>query len=431
VTFDRTVDPLLRSWVPIRPASDFPVQNLPYGIIGRRGGAVSVAVAIGDHALDLGVVQRAGLLDVPGLDADAMSQPSLNAFMAAGPATWRAVRRRISELLRLGERRLADDVRLRERALVAADDVELLRPIEIGDYVDFYSSIHHATNIGRILRPGQEPLTANWRHLPIAYHGRAGTVVVSGTPIRRPEGQVLDVDRVPRCRATRMLDYELEVGFVVGVGNEPGGPISTSDASNHIFGLVLVNDWSARDIQAFEYQPLGPFLGKSFATSVSPWVVALDALRPYLGPNPDQRPVPARYLRCSEAWGLDLELEVTLRTMRMREAGAAGQALTRTNLADMYWTMPQQLAHATVNGATTRPGDLFATGTVSGAESGSWGSLMEESWGGTRPVALANGETRCFLEDGDTVTFRGWCDRPGRARVGFGELVGTILPAAV
>jgi fumarylacetoacetase len=192
---------------------------------------------------------------------------------------------------------------------------------------------------------------------------------------------------------------------------------------------VLVNDWSARDIQAFEYQPLGPFLGKSFATSVSPWVVTLDAVRPYFGPSPGQRPLPAQYLRGGDGWGLDLELEVTVRTARMREAAAAAEVLTRTNLADMYWTMPQQLAHATVNGATTRPGDLFATGTVSGAEAGSWGSLMEESWGGTRPVALANGETRWFLEDGDTVTFRGWCERPGRARVGFGELVGTILPA--
>jgi fumarylacetoacetase len=427
VADDDTISPALESWVPVPAGSDFPLQNLPYGVVRKRDGATSVAIAIGDHVLDLGTLQRAGLLDLPGLAADALLRNSLNALMSAGPTTCRAVRRRVSELLRADERRLAEDTTLRDRALIAAHDAELLLPFEIGDYVDFYSSLHHATNMGHILRPDSEPLPPNWRYLPIGYQGRAGTVVVSGTPVRRPHGQVLAPDGRPRYDTSHMLDFELEVGFVVGVGNEPGHRIPTADAADHIFGVVLVNDWSARDIQAFEYQPLGPFLGKSFATSVSPWVVTLDALRPYFTASPVQDPVPAPYLHCDGPWALDLRLEATIRTARMHECENDTSLITRVSFADMYWTMPQQLAHATSNGAITRPGDLFGSGTVSGPEPGSWGSLMEASSGGTQPVTLANGETRSFLEDGDTVTLRGWCERAGWARVGFGEVTGTVV----
>jgi fumarylacetoacetase len=307
-------------------------------------------------------------------------------------------------------------------ALVPLAHVTPRLPFEIGDYIDFYSSLAHATNMGWILRPGAEPLPENWRHLPVGYHGHAGTVVASGAPVARPHG----LRRVAGGRVefgpSERLDFELEVGFVVGCGNEMAHPIPTADAAAHIFGFVLVNDWSARDIQAFEYQPLGPFLGKSFATSISPWVVPLDALRPYLVAPPAQRPEVAPYLRTTEPWAIDLHLEVELQA-----AGGASATVTRTNFASMYWTAPQQLAHATVNGAAMRTGDLCASGTVSGEVPGSFGSLMETTWGGTQPLRLADGSTRTFLEDGDEVVMRGWCGGEGRPRVGFGEVRGRIV----
>jgi fumarylacetoacetase len=422
-----STSPQRATWVPVPEASDFPLENLPYGILRRKHGAASVGVAIGDHVLDLGELQSAGLLDLPGLPADAMLRRSLNAFMATGPPTWRAVRERITQLLTAGERTLADDPGLCGRALLQQRDVAMLLPFEIGDFVDFSSSTHHARNMGTMLRPGTEPLSPRWWHQPLGYHGHAGSVIVSGTPVHRPRGQMLGGDGRPQVCATRMLDFELEVGFVVGVGNERGHPIPVDAAADHVFGLVLVNDWSARDVQAFEQHPLGPFLGKSFATTVSPWVVTLDALRPYLTARPPQEPAPADYLHETDPWGVDLQLEVDLLSLRMHGHGADAFVVTRVNFDELHWTIPQLLAHATVNGAATRPGDLFAVGTVSGPEPGSWGSLMEASWGGTRPFALAAGETRAFLEDADTVTFRGWCQRSGRARIGLGELTGTVL----
>jgi fumarylacetoacetase len=417
------------TWVPVPQGSDFPLENLPYGVMRRKSGTASVAVAIGDHVLDLGALQRAGLLDLPGLTADAMLRTSLNAFMASGPVTWRAVRARITQLLAAGEHLLADDPPLRDRALLKQRDVTMLLPFEVGDFVDFSSSTHHARNMGTMLRPGTEPLPSRWWHQPLGYHGRAGSVIVSGTPVHRPRGQVLGDDGRPQVCASRMLDFELEVGFVVGVGNERGHPITVDAAAGHVFGLVLVNDWSARDVQAFEQQPLGPFLGKSFATTVSPWVVTLDALRPYFIARPPPEPPPADYLHETDSWGVDLELEADLRSVRMHGHGTDALVVTRVSFDELHWTIPQLLAHATVNGAPTRPGDLFATGTVSGPKAGSWGSLMEASWAGTRPLVLGGGETRSFLEDGDTVTFRGWCERPGRPRIGLGELTGTVLAA--
>ena len=293
----------------------------------------------------------------------------------------------------------------------------MVLPIAVGDYVDFYSSIHHATNLGRILRPGTEPLLPNWRQLPVGYHGRSGTVVVSGTDIARPEGLVPEPEGTPRLVPSGALDIELEVGFVVGTG---GTRIAPDEADAHVFGVVLLNDWSARDIQAYEYQPLGPHLAKSFATTISPWVVTLDALRPYLVPPPAQDPTPDPYLQAQRPWGLDLDLEVWLN----------GERISATSFRDMYWTFAQQLAHLTVNGATTAPGDLFGSGTVSGATEGSRGSLIELTWRGAQPLHLADGSTRAFLLDGDTVALRGWCggDGPDRPRIGFGEVVGTIVP---
>jgi fumarylacetoacetase len=409
------------TWLPVAGDTDFSLANLPYGVVARPEGRVSAAVAIGGHVVDLDELERAGLL--PAVPRGTFASETLNRFLALGRPAWRAVRERLIELLRSGDDALFARRDLRERAVLAREDVEARLPVGVGDYVDFYASLAHATNMGRILRPGGDALPPHWRHLPIAYHGRAGSIVVSGTPVARPRGLHEGDDGTVVFGPTRRLDFELEVGFVVGAGNGSGRPIRTTDAADHVFGFVLVNDWSARDVQAFEYQPLGPFLGKSFATSVSPWIVPYDALVPYLVAAPPQDPPVAEYLRCTEPWALDLHLEAELRS----PTGAC-VTVTRTGFASMYWTAPQQLAHATVNGATVRPGDLFASGTVSGDEPGTYGSLMETTWGGTRPLALGDGTTRTFLEDGDEVVMRGWCGH-GRARVGFGELRGTVVPA--
>jgi fumarylacetoacetase len=391
--------------------SDFPLENLPYGVFDAGGGS-RVGVAIGDHVLDLHAV--AGHL--PASSAEALSAETLDPFLGLGRRVWTEARMRITALLSADRDPLADALHRRDR-------VEMLMPFVPGDYVDFYSSIEHATNLGKMFRPDQEPLLPNWRHLPVGYHGRASSVVVSGTPVVRPAGQLTSSEGPPFHGPTRSLDIELEVGFVTGPGNELGRPIPIDEAREHIFGLVLVNDWSARDIQRWEYQPLGPFLGKSFATSVSPWVVTLDALEPYLTRPRTQDPEPLEYLRTGESWAVDLELEVLLRSAAM----SAPQSISRTNFAGMYWTMAQQLAHVTVNGTNVRPGDLYASGTVSGPDPGSYGSLIELTWGGEQPITLEDGSERRFLEDGDTVILRGWCERDGQPRIGFGECVGTVV----
>jgi fumarylacetoacetase len=391
-------------------------------VVERPDGDPCVAIAIGDQALDLAALRLAGLLPEE-FPLRLFVTTSLERLLALGPTAWRTLRARVHELLDASNDELAGRREVRDQALLPLDTVRPLLPVCPGDYIDFYSSLDHATNMGRILRPGSEPLSDNWRHLPIGYHGRSASIVASGTPVTRPNGQYRDGERVV-TGPTRRLDFELEVGFVVGAGNQRGTRIRTGDAADHIFGYVLVNDWSARDLQAFEYQPLGPFLGKSFATSISPWVVTVDALRPYFVAAPPQGPPVAPYLRCDEPWALDLQLEVELRT------AAGASTVTRTNFRSMYWTAPQQLAHATVNGASMSAGDLCASGTVSGTEPGSYGSLMETTWGGTRPLTLPDGSTRTFLEDGDEVVMRGWCGGNGnRPRVGFGEVRGTVLPA--
>jgi fumarylacetoacetase len=291
-------------------------------------------------------------------------------------------------------------------------------PVAIGDYVDFYSSLHHATNVGMMFRPDAEPLLPNWRHLPVAYHGRASSVVVSGAPVVRPNGQRRGADG-PVFGPTERLDVEMEVGFVTGVGNPLGTSITVDGAEDHIFGVCLVNDWSARDIQAWEYQPLGPFLGKSFATTISPWIVTLDALAPFRVAPPAQDPAPLGYLSVDGDAALDLLLEIRLN----------GEVVSQPRFREMYWTMSQQLAHATVNGTNARTGDLYASGTVSGETPDTYGCLLEMTWNGARPLSLAGGEQRTYLEDGDEVVMRGWCERDGAARIGFGECAGTVVPA--
>lgn len=408
------------TWIDVLPGSDFPIENLPFGVVQPVDASRPpvVAVAIGEQVLDLAALADAGLFDgAAGPDPDTFAQPSLNPFLALGRDVWAATRRRLTDLL-------TDEAQERQvrTSLHPAADVEPLLPIEVGDFVDFYSSEQHARNFGEIVRPGSEPLSPNWRQLPVGYHGRSGTVVVSGTPIHRPAGLVADPggESPARRMPSRLLDIEVEVGFVIGPGNERGRPIAPDDADRHVFGAVLLNDWSARDIQGFESQPLGPFLGKSFATTISPWVVPLEALRAHLVAPPEQvDPLPDPYLHAERQWALDLHLEADLN----------GTTITRTELRGMYWTFAQQLAHITGNGATIRPGDLYGSGTVSGSEPGSYGSLTELTWGGRDPLEMADGSTRTFLLDGDTVAIRGWCENDdGEPRIGFGSATGTIQP---
>jgi fumarylacetoacetase len=386
-------------------------------------------MAYGRHAVDVHAAASAGVVDA-GADPEVFAAPSLNRLLAEGRDAWRAVRSAVADALGAGEP-LPEDV------LVPLERLTMRLPVEVGDYVDGYGGIHHATNMGRLLRPGSEPLAPNWRRMPVAYHGRAGTVVVSGHPVRRPCGQVADeggAGLVPTAR----LDIELEIGFVVGTNTPLGCPVSIDDAAEHIFGVVLLNDWSARDVQAYESRPLGPFLGKSFATSISAWVVTVDALAPHLvhGLPADQQPTPAPYLCTDDPWVPDLHLEVLLQSRVMAAAGSPPAVVSRVRFAEaMYWSMAQQLAHATVNGACTRPGDLFGSGTASGPDPRTQGgSLLELTWGGQQPIELPGGERRTFLEDGDTVVLRGWCEPNGEGRgqeaVALGDVVGTVVPAS-
>jgi fumarylacetoacetase len=422
---DDTNDPHLESWVPVAPGADFPVQNLPLGVFAA-GGAARIGVAIGDRILDVRALAETGLLD--DCDRALLTAASLRPLFAAGRDAQRALRNRLSALLRAnGDRALRN--RNADALLLPSSSVTMQLPVEIGDYVDFYSSLEHATNLGKIFRPDAEPLLPNWRWIPIGYHGRSATVVIDGTPIVRPSGQRKPPSAaMPAFGPTAMLDIELEIGFFTGRGNAMGQPIPVAHALDHVAGLVLVNDWSARDIQAWEYQPLGPFLGKSFATTISPWVVSLDALEPFRIEGPRQEPPPLPYLSGAPASGYAVDLAVDLQTATMRDAGATPVTISRTSFGAMYWSVAQQLAHATANGALTRPGDLFASGTISGSDPGSYGSLIELTWRGERPIALADQEVRTFLQDGDEVTLRGWCERDGARRIGFGSARGRIVP---
>lgn len=403
------------SWVEVNEDGGFGVENLPYGVFSRPGELPRVGAAIGDHVLDLAEASAAGLVE----DRRCFASGSLNAFMVAGPAVWEANRARLVELLT--DESYRDQV---EPYLIPVADVDLLRPFEIADYVDFFSSEHHAVNAGRILRPQSEPLRPNWKRLPVAYHGRSGTVFPSGTPIIRPCGQRgtpgdAEPSYGPSYGPSLRLDFEAEVGFVAGVPSVPGRRVPTGAFRDHVFGFVLVNDWSARDLQAWESQPLGPFLGKSFATSISSWVVPAAALEAARVSPPVQDPEPLPYLRCEEPWGLDLHLEVLIN----------GQVAARPRFASMYWTPPQQLAHATVNGAPLRTGDLFASGTVSGPEREQRGCMLELSWNGREPLELDDGTKRTFLEDGDTVTIRAKAPGVSGSRISLGEVTGTVRPA--
>ena len=432
---DSTHDPGLRSWVSSAnlPGGDFPIQNLPLAVFRRSGGGENFrcGVGIGDCVLDLGALDMFSPFE--GLGAEALAacgEPSLGRLMALGREAWVALRRGLSECLREGSPGATE----LSNALIPQNGVEFTLPARVGNYTDFYTSIHHATAVGRLFRPDQ-PLLPNYKWVPIAYHGRASSVGISGQKVRRPHGQImpLGADR-PLLAPSARLDYELEVGVLVGSGNPLGSPIPIARAEEHVFGLCLLNDWSARDVQAWEYQPLGPFLAKSFATTVSPWVVTLEALAPFRLPwsRPAQDPQPLPYLDCEQlraSGALDMHLEVALETAAMRAAGAAPQALARTNFRHSYWSIAQMVAHHSVNGCNLESGDLLGTGTQSGPAPEEAGSLLELTEGGKRPLHLQSGETRTFLEDGDRVILKGWCERLGCARIGFGEASGIVLAA--
>ncbi|MFN5486017.1 MAG: fumarylacetoacetase [Bradyrhizobium sp.] len=416
-------DPKLRSFIDVAPTSDFPIQNLPYGVFSANGLAPRVGVAIGDYVLDLWELEQDSRLDVGPLGV--FSQPSLNAFMALGPKVWSATRARISELLRSDHPELRDNRELRARALVPMADVKLHMPFAVSGYTDFYSSKEHATNVGVMFRGKDNALQPNWLHMPIGYNGRASTVVASGTKVKRPRGQLTPpTAEVPSFGPCKRLDFELEMGVVVGQASAMGEMLTEAQAEEMIFGFVILNDWSARDIQQWEYVPLGPFQAKAFATSISPWVVTREALEPFRMQGPVQQPEPLAYLKQVRPNNYDLALDVGLRAGAMNEA----KTICSTNFKYMYWSSVQQLVHHASSGCAMNVGDLLGSGTISGPEKHQRGSLLEISWNGTEPVELADGVTRSFLENGDSLVMRGWCQGDGY-RVGFGEVEGTIVAA--
>jgi fumarylacetoacetase len=434
-SIDPTCDPGLRSWVASAnaPGADFPIQNLPLGVFLQRDADPEIGVAIGDQVLSLRVCAENDLL--PEEFVHVCQETNLNALLALGRGAGRRLRRRISELLREGSPELAQREDLVSQALVEQRAVRMDLPVEIYDYTDFYASIHHATNVGSMFRP-DNPLLPNYKYIPVGYHGRASSVAVSGSRVRRPLGQTISDDAsAPTYGPSRLLDYELEVGFYVGQGTPPGSIVGIDEAETHVFGLCLVNDWSARDVQKWGYQPLGPFLSKSFKTTVSPWVVMLDALEPFRLPafeRPAGDPSPLPHLdsrQNRERGGIDLTLEVHLSSARMRDEGKPPVRLSRGSFRNMYWTIAQMLTHHASNGCNLRTGDLMASGTVSGPDKSERGCLLELTWRGSEPLELPTGEQRKFLADGDEVILRGYCEREGFVRIGLGECRGVIMPA--
>ncbi|MBX2957345.1 MAG: fumarylacetoacetase [Cyclobacteriaceae bacterium] len=416
-------DPFLKSWVDVPAGSDFPIQNLPFGIFKTRYLSPVAGVAIGDYVLDLVYLHENGYLDGIGLPPGIFNQKYLNDFLAMGRKKAREVRDRVSELLRIDNDELSGNP-AREIALIPMREVQMQMPIRVPNYTDFYSSEEHATNVGSMFRDPKNALLPNWKHLPVGYHGRASSIVVSGTPIHRPKGQIKLPDaEQPVFSASKKMDFELEVAFITCSETKLGQSVSTADAENHIFGFVLFNDWSARDIQQWEYVPLGPFLGKNFGSTISPWIVTLDALEPFRTDGPVQVPEVLPYLKFIGSKNFDVKLDVLLQP----ETGEP-VTISQSNFKHMYWNVNQQLAHHTINGCNIQVGDMYASGTISGPSPGSYGSILELAWNGTKPLKLPNGTERKFIEDGDTVILKGYCEKDG-VRIGFGECKGKILPA--
>ena len=417
-------DPNRQTWLSVPENSDFPIQNIPFGMFLRNDEALCAGTRIGDTAIDLGALQQLGYFSGIDLPEGIFPENSLNAYMDLGKVINRAVRDRIAEIFDSGNEALQSNEDHKSAVLVSVDEIEMVLPIEIGDYTDFYSSKEHATNVGTMFRDPDNALLPNWLHIPVGYHGRASSVVVSGTDVRRPLGQTILPDSdTPVFGPSRLLDFEMEMAFVTRTGKGLGEHISVEEAEDYIFGLALFNDWSARDIQKWEYVPLGPFLAKNFASSISPWIVTMDALEPFRTAGPAQDPEPLPYLKFSGERSFDISLEVTIRPQAEKET-----TVCKTNFKHLYWNMAQQLAHHTVNGCNVRSGDLMASGTISGPTPDGYGSMLEITWSGTKPVKMSDGSERKFIQDGDTVIMRGHCERDG-VRIGFGEVSGTVLHA--
>src|SRR5436190_5797806 len=414
----------LKSFIDVSPDSHFPIQNLPFGIFKPGSERARVGVAIGEFVLDLSVLEECGHFRMPEFqDRAVFAESTLNRFLALGRPAWTKARQVIQHLLNVETTTLRDDEALRGQVFHSQKNVTMQLPARVGDYTDFYSSYHHAHNVGTMLRGPENALMPNWKWLPVAYHGRASSIVASGTEVKRPHGQTKPADAsAPVFGSSKSLDLELETAFSIGPGNPLGQPAPIDDAEEHILGVVLMNDWSARDIQTWEYQPLGPFLAKNFCTSISPWVVTLEALEPFRKNLPAQDPEPLPYLKRADDFTFDIQLEARLQTAKMSEP----QRITRTNFDNLYWSIAQQLAHHTVNGCNLQPGDLLASGTISGPTDESRGCMLELTWRGQNPLKLANGEVRKWLEDGDIVSINGWCQGNGY-RVGFGDVSGRVI----
>ena len=425
---DKTHDSNLKSWIEVDEKSDFPIQNIPFGVYSPKGGGdLHVATAIGNYVLDLAYLDEAGYFQNTEVEGtEIFHEPTLNAFMSLGRKAWKDTRNVISHLLSKDTEKLRDNKELRELALVPMEDAEMEFPIDIGDYTDFYSSKEHASNVGTIFRGPENALMPNWLHLPIAYHGRASSVILDGGDIVRPKGQTNPPNAAkPSFGDSKRMDFELEMGLFIGTGNSLGERISVEEAEEHIFGMALVNDWSARDIQAWEYQPLGPFLAKNLATTISPWIITLEALEPFRCSGPKQDPEPLEYLRNEKDSTFDINLEIHLKTEKMSEY----DLISSSNYTYLYWDMNQQITHHTTTGCNLRTGDMLASGTISGPEKDSRGSMLELTWGWSEPIKLSSGEERIALEDGDTVLLKGWCQGKGY-RIGFGSCKGKLLPSS-
>lgn len=417
-------DPTRKSWLPVSESCDFPIQNIPFGVFITRDDIITIGTRIGEYAIDLGAFHQLGYFNGIPLTDDIFMQDSLNDFIADGRKTWRLVRKRIAEVFDIENPTLRDNIKHKEIIIFDVNEVEMLLPVDVGDYTDFYSSKEHATNVGEMFRGKDNALMPNWLHMPVGYHGRSSSVVVSGTNIRRPYGQTIPSGAsAPVFGPSKSLDMEVEMAFITTSANDLGKPLSINEAEEHIFGMVLLNDWSARDIQKWEYVPLGPFLGKNFATSISPWIVTLDALEPFRCESPKQDFEPLPYLKQQQTNNsFDIKLKATLQT----ENGDLN-ILCNSNFKYLYWTMPQQLAHHTINGCNVRAGDLMGSGTISGPTKDSYASMLELSWGGNEPITLKDGTTRTFFNDGDNVIIRGYCEN-NKVRIGFGKCTGKILP---
>ena len=417
-------DPSKKTWLNVPAGSDFPIQNIPFGVFLTRDDVITIGTRIGDTAIDLGALHQLGYFDGIELTDDIFLQDSLNDFIADGRKTWRLVRNRISDIFLESNPALRDHSAHKKTVLFGLDEIEMQLPVDVGDYTDFYASKEHATNVGSLFRDPEHALLPNWLHIPIGYHGRSSSIVPSGTPIHRPNGQVAPKEgNGPGFGPTKLLDFELEMAFITTAANDLGKPIPIEETAEYIFGLVLFNDWSARDIQGWEYVPLGPFLGKNFASTISPWIVTLDALNSFRVSGPKQDPTPLPYLQQEGAHNYDIHLQASI-----KPHGGEESLVCHSNFKYMYWSMAQQLAHHTVNGCNVRSGEMMGSGTISGPTPDSYGSMLELSWKGQRPLTLSDGTKRAFINDGDTVIMRGYCEND-QVRIGFGECTGEVLPA--